>query len=149
MAKISIHIPDDVLEKVRQHKDKLNISRVCSNALLKEVEVVSNVPPMVDETKKVIDRLRGELHKQQVESFNMGVSMAQKFVSNVSYEQLRYWGSLVFSERKRLVLPEDIENLLEKYSLEKKFKTPFHRNSFVKGWLTVMRRTWETVRDKI
>jgi hypothetical protein len=149
MAKISIHIPDDVLERVRQHKDRLNISKICSNALLKEVEVVSNVPPMVEQTRKLIEKLQKDMHRQQVESFNLGISLAQNFMEKVSYDQLRYWGSIVFSDRKRLVLPEEIEDYLEKSSLENKFKSPFNRPSFNKGWLTVMRRTWETVKDKI
>ena len=149
MAKISIHIPDNVLEKVRAHKDRLNISKICSNALLKEVEIVSNVPPMVEQTRKLIEKLRKDMHRQQVESFNLGISIAQNFLKKVSYDQLRYWGSIVFSERKRLVLPEEIENYLEKESLENKFKMPFNRQAFNKGWLTVMRRTWETVKDKI
>ena len=76
MAKISIHIPDEVLDKVRQHKDKLNISKVCSNALLKEVEVISNVPPMVEETRKLIERLRKDLHQQHLESFNLAIEAA-------------------------------------------------------------------------
>lgn len=148
MAKISIHIPDEVLERVREHKDRLNISKICSGALLKEVELVSNVSPMVDATRKLIDRLRNDMHKQQVESFNIGTSLAQGYVEKVSYDQLRYWGSLVFSERKRLVLPEEIEDYIEKCILEKKIKA-FRREAFIKGWLTVMRRTWETVKDKI
>lgn len=149
MAKISIHIPDDVLERVRQHKNRLNISRVCSNALLKEVEVVSNVPPMVEQTRRLIDKLKKEMHRQQVESFELGASFAQDFLEKVSYDQLRYWGSVVFSERRRLVLPEEIEDRLEKVSLEKKLKSSLDRSSFNRGWLTVMRRTWETVKDKI
>ena len=149
MAKISIHIPDEVLKKVRQHKDRLNISKICSAALLKEVEVISNVPPMVNETKKIIDRLRKDMHKQQIESFNIGIKLAQTYISKVNYEQLRHWGSVVFSEKKRFVLPEAIEDYIEQCSLENRFKYPFNRHSFVKGWLTVMRRTWETVKDKI
>jgi hypothetical protein len=149
MAKISIHIPDEFLKRVREHKDRLNISKICSTALLKEVEIVSNVSPMVDATRKLIERMQKEMHKQQVESFNLGISLAQSYAEKVSYDQLRYWGSLVFSERKRLVLPEEIEDYIEKCTLEKRLKSSFRRESFVKGWLTVMRSTWETVKDKI
>ncbi|MBU2560753.1 MAG: hypothetical protein KKD17_00495 [Nanoarchaeota archaeon] len=149
MAKISIHIPDDVLARVREHKDSLNISKVCSNALLKEVEMIANVPPMVEQTRKLIERLRSDVHSQHMESFNLGVRLAQDFLSRSSYDQLRYWGSMVFSEKKRFVLPEEIEDYIERCSLEKRFRHPFHRNSFVRGWLGVMQRTWETVKDKV
>jgi hypothetical protein len=149
MAKISIHIPDDVLEQVREHKDRINISKICSTALLKEVEVISNVSPMVEETKKLIERLRKETHQSHIESFNLGVSLAQDFLPTVNQEQLRYWGALIFSERKRLVFPEDIEDYIEHSSLENRFQYPFHRSSFTKGWLSVMKRTWETVKENL
>jgi len=149
MAKISIHIPDDVLAKVRKHKDRLNISRVCSNALLKEVEIVSNIPPMVDETKALIERLRQGMQAQQLTSFNLGVKLAQSYMSKVSYDRLRASGTFVPSNNKPIVLPNEVEEYLERFSLEKKSKHPLHRQSFLRGWHVVMKRTWETVKDKI
>ncbi|MBW2964925.1 hypothetical protein KY363_05710 [Candidatus Woesearchaeota archaeon] len=149
MAKISIHIPDETLAKVREHKDCLNISRICSNALLKEVETISRVPAMVDETRKLIERLRSEEHVQHVESFDLGVRIARSYLQKASSEQLSYWSSLVFSERKRLVLPDEVEDYIERLILEKRFSQKFHRPSFAKGWLGVMQRSWETVKDKI
>jgi hypothetical protein len=149
MAKISIHIPDETLLKVRTHKDRINISRICSNALLREVEIISNVPPLVEETQKLIDRLARETHTKHIESFNLGTLLAQKYLAKATYEQLQYWGSLVFSKQKHLILPEEIENHLENRALEKKFKHPLHRPSFTKGWLSIMRSTWETVKDKV
>ncbi|MBW2967499.1 hypothetical protein KY362_03360 [Candidatus Woesearchaeota archaeon] len=151
MAKISIHIPDEVLEKVRQHKDSLNISKVCSAALLREVEIIADVPALVDETRKLLTRLRDNLHARQKESFDLGVSLAQAYLSKASHDQLQYWGSLVFSERKRLVFPEDVEDYLERHSLKKDARPgpSLHRPSFTKGWLAVMQRTWATVKDRI
>ncbi|MFC1741853.1 hypothetical protein ACFL3V_04930 [Nanoarchaeota archaeon] len=149
MAKISIHIPDETLERVRMYKDQLNISKICSTALLREVETISNVPPMVEETRKLIDRLAKETQKKHIESFNLGVKLALAQMSKVTYEQLRFWGSMVFSEKQRLILPEELENYLEKVSLEKQMSHPLHRPSFSKGWLSVMKRTWKTVKDKI
>lgn len=149
MAKISIHIPDDVLAKVRQHKDSLNISKVCSNALLKEVEVISNVPPMVEQTRKLIEKLRQDTHQRNLESFNLGVRLAQEYLMKASYEELRHWGSVVFSEKKSFVFPEGVEDYLERCSLENRFRYKFNRTSFTRGWLGVMKRTWETVKEKV
>ena len=149
MAKISIHIPDDILERVKVHKDRLNISKICSTALLKEVEVIANLPPLIEETRKLIDRLRKDTQKQHIESFDLGIKMAQGYMSKVSFEQLRFWGTMTQIEMKRLVLPEKIEDKLEKYSLDNKFTHPLHRPSFARGWLSIMKRTWETVKDKV
>lgn len=149
MAKISIHIPDETLVRVRQHKDSLNISRVCSNALLKEVEIISRVPPMVDETRKLIERLRSEAQVQHVESFDLGVRLARSYLQKTNAEQLSYWGGLVFSEKKMLIIPDEVEAYIEKLILEKRFSGRFHRPSFTKGWIGVMQQSWETVRDKI
>ncbi len=148
MAKMSIHIPDEILAKLQPHKDRMNISRVCSAALLKEVEVLENIPPLVDETRKMIDRLRGEVHKNNVDSFNLGVKLARAFMSRVTFEQLRFWGSFVFSERKNIVLPEEVEDYIERCMLEHKFRN-FHKPSFSRGWLSVMKGAWESAKDRI
>lgn len=137
------------MAKVKENKHRINISRVCSAALLKEVEMVSNLPPMLSETERLIARLRDDMQKQHVESFNLGVKLAQAYLSRISHDQLSYWGSLVFSDSKKLVLPEEVDDYIERCSLERKFKHPLHRPSFAKGWLGVMKRSWETVRDKI
>jgi hypothetical protein len=55
---------------------------------------------------------------------------------------------LVFSEGKKLVLPEEVEDYIERCSMEKRMKHHFHRPAFAKGWLGVMNRTWTTVKDK-
>ncbi|MFH1668908.1 MAG: hypothetical protein ABIA62_03195 [Candidatus Woesearchaeota archaeon] len=149
MAKISIHIPDEVLKRVRENKDRLNISKVCSTALLKEVEVLSNVDPMVEQTRKLIDRLRKDTHKQHLESFNLGVRMAQDHMSKTSFEQLQFWGTMPISDKSRIILPEDIENILEKRTLDGNMSHPLHRASFFRGWHNVMKQTWSTVKDKI
>jgi hypothetical protein len=148
LAKMCIHIPDGILAKVKENKHRMNISRVCSAALLKEVEVVSNIPPMVSETERLIGRLRDEMQKQHIDSFNLGVKLAQAYLSRITPDQLSYWGSLVFSEGKKLILPEEVEDYIERCSLEKKFKHPLHRPSFSRGWLGVMNRAWTTVKDK-
>jgi hypothetical protein len=147
MAKISIHIPDGILAKVRQHKDRMNISKVCSTALLKEVEVISSVPPLVDETRRLIERLRKDVGRQQLESVDLGTRLAKGYLPKLTMEQLRYWGSLKDSERN-VVLPEEIEDYIERISLEKKI-SDIHRQSLLRGWSIVMKRTWETVRDRV
>ncbi len=149
MAKISIHIPDEVLDRVREYKDRINISRICSTALLKEVKVISDVPPMVEQTRKLISRLRGEIHRSELDSFNLGVKLAQDFLGSISLDQLRAWGTMSFSSKRSLVFPEAVEDFIEQGTLENRFSSPFHRPSFAKGWLSVMRRTWETVNDKV
>jgi hypothetical protein len=149
MAKICIHIPDDILAKVKRHKDRMNISKVCSAALLKEVEVISNIPQMVDETKNLIERLRQGMHAEHSESFNIGVKLAQAYLSKISYERLRAWGTFIPESKRPLVLPEEVEDYLERCSMEKKLRHPIHRPSFAKGWHVVMKRTWETVKDKV
>lgn len=149
MAKISIHIPDDVLDKVREHKDSLNISRICSSALLKEVELIADVPSLVQETRKLISRLRSELHDREVESFDFGVQLAEAYLSRVSHDQLMTWGSLKFSEKKTLAFPEDIEDHIEKCELDGVLNHRLQRAAFTRGWLSVMKQSWETVKDKL
>jgi len=116
---------------------------------MREVEVLSSVPPMVEETRKLIDKLRSDMNRQQVDSFNMGVSLGRAYLSKVSIEQLRFWSEISVSENRKVTLPEGVEEYIERGLLEHKFKHPFHRVSFNKGWLSVMKRSWETVKDKV
>ena len=150
MAKMSIHIQDEVFERIRPYKDRINISRVCSAALSKEIEIFSSVPNEVRNTQSLILRLRKGMHEQKKESFNLGVAMERLYTKDITYEELNEWGSKGYSKNEAYYFPEEVEDKIEKYLLEEDNKlSVLDREAFIQGWLTVMKKTWEIVRDKV
>jgi len=149
MAKISIHIQDQVLDKIKPYKERINISRVCSSALLKEIEVFSAVPTEVANMQSLIIRLRKDITKRKRESFNLGMAMARLYSSNITYEELQEWGKKTYSNNDEYYFPEEVEDKIERYLLEGANKHPFDRKAFSQGWSTILRKTWDTVRNRV
>jgi len=149
MAKISIHIQDQVLEKIKPYKERMNISKVCSQALLKEIEVFSLVPSEVANMQSLILRLRKDINNKKKESFNLGMAMARLYSSNITYEELTEWGKKNYSKNEEYYFPEEIEDKIERYLLEGGSKYPFDRKAFSQGWMTILRKTYETIKNKV
>lgn len=149
MAKISIHIQDQVLDRIKPYKERINISKVCSRALLKEIEVFAAVPKEVATMQNLITRLRNDLNRQKQESFNLGIAMAKLYTSRISYEELSEWGKKMYNNRDEYYFPEEIEDKIERYLLEGGNKHPFDRKAFSQGWVTIMKKTWETIKAKV
>ena len=65
MAKMSIHIQDDILEKIKPYKDMINVSKVCATALMKQVEIYSSIPKEVRNMQSLVLRLRKDMGEQK------------------------------------------------------------------------------------
>ena len=149
MAKMSIHIQDEILEKVRPYKDMMNVSKVCAAALMREVEVFSSIPREVRNMQTLVLRLRKEMNLQKRESFTFGMAMARLYLQKISYKELSDWGTRTYSN-KEYYFPEEIEDKIEKYLLDENTKlVAFDRPSFIQGWSTIMKKTWESTRNKV
>jgi len=150
MAKMSIHIQDEIVEKIRPYKDMVNISKICATALLKEIEILSNVPNEVKNMQTLILRLRRNMGLQKKESFNLGVVIARLYTKDIKYDELKDWGSRSYSKKENYYFPEEVEDKIERYLLEEENKiNDLDRESFAQGWLTVMKNTWEMTKNKI
>jgi post-segregation antitoxin (ccd killing protein) len=61
--RINISVPDDLYEKMQAFKDRLNISKLCQNAILKAVKLEE----LRSQTKEEIDKLAVSFNKEREE----------------------------------------------------------------------------------
>jgi hypothetical protein len=61
MARLNITIPDPLYERLEQVRDRLNISKICANALEKELSMLEGRRPITDpKIAKLLQRLLGD-----------------------------------------------------------------------------------------
>lgn len=147
---MSIHIQDEVLEKIKPYKDMINVSKVCATALLKQVELYTLIPKEVRNMQSLVLRLRKDMSAQKKESFNLGMAMARLYTKKITFKELSDWGSRSYTSRETHYFPEEVEDKIEKYLLDEDNNlTTFDRAVFIQGWSTIMKKTWEAAKNKI
>ncbi len=61
MARLNITIPDPLYERLEQVRDRLNISKICANALEKELTMLEGRRPITDpKIAQLLQRLQGD-----------------------------------------------------------------------------------------
>lgn len=147
---MSIHIQDEVLDKIKPYKDMINVSKVCANALLKQVEIYTSIPKEVRNMQTLVLRLRKDMSAQKKECFNLGMAMARLYLKKISFKELNDWGTRSYSDNGSYYFPEEVEDKIEKYLLDEDSNiNVFDRSAFIQGWSTIMTKTWESTKNKI
>jgi len=100
--------------------------------------------------QSLVLRLRKDVSIQKKESFNLGMAMARLYTKRITYKELSDWGSRTYSNKETHYFPEEVEDKIEKYLLDEDSQlTNFDRSSFIQGWSTIMKKTWESAKNKI
>ena len=61
--RINISVPDELYEKIQAFKDRLNISKLCQNAILRAVKLEE----LRNQTRREIDKLAASFNKEREE----------------------------------------------------------------------------------
>ena len=91
MARLNLTVPDDLFERLEKHRDRLNMSRVCANALEKKVveiekesELLGSLRQDVDQMNAMITRLKDEKVERMRCCFEQGVDSAQAWAQGAA-----------------------------------------------------------------
>lgn len=98
MARLNLTVPDDLFERLEKHRDRLNMSRICAEALEKKVreiekeaELLQSLRRDVDQMNSMIVRLKDEKDERMRYCFEQGVDSAQGWAQGASYSDLKSW----------------------------------------------------------
>jgi hypothetical protein len=146
MPTTSFYLPDDVAQQLECYKDRINVSRVCANAVKQEIHYMQLLERSVQNADANIERLRQEKARAHAEDVHDGRSDAAKHVKEISYTALRAIGA-------RVELSRELEAWLEeKFHDEHDGESEDLMPDFAiwkAGWLSFMREYWAQVKDQL
>ena len=146
MARLNITIPDELYAALEMWRGRINISKVCQEAIAKELAKLQDLPRQAVELDTLVDRLREEKATSDKAFFAQGVSDAIAWARGAPYQELRLCGEHGQHEgRGRDRWPEALQRALRRYASD----PTFDEAAYAQGWLAGVSEVWQRVKDKV
>jgi hypothetical protein len=143
MARLTVSVPQDLYDRLDQWRDRLNISKVCQEALAREVRRLEEVPADARALGDLVERLSQEKADGERHWFNQGVSDGMTWAQGASYVDLRS-----AAEKGQVATPEvasAIRRALARYADQ----AGFDRSGYTSGWAFAASEVWRRVETKL
>ncbi len=151
MPRITISIPDDLkrqLSDVRVRK-ALNVSRVCQEALRREVRRMLNLPLELERMEALLARLRLDFQDREEHWFSTGSANAKDWIEHeASLERLRDLGDLPADKRLERLRHQPPARLAELIS-QLEDAPDFDLESLLKGWAATLGLMWAVIKQNL
>ena len=151
MSRITISIPHTLHERLRDPRVRksINISRVCQEAIHREVRRIADLPLDLERLEAILARIRQELNQTDEQWFSWGSQAARDWIEHEApYALLRQLGEA--SQEKRMgrlrsTPPSALGALLAEHRAE----PGFSERSFLDGWAHMTGLLWEVIKKNL
>lgn len=159
--KITISVPDDLYEKMKEWRSSFNFSKVFQNAITSMINKKEEVQKKINEEldlSSIIERLKKEKLEVENNFLEKGKKEGVEWSKTAHYKELQYALSWMPDENpfKDEELGEYLTHTFNKYKKMITFtgKTAQNRfneftSSFVYGWKEGVETFWNEVKDKL
>lgn len=154
--RINITVPNDLHERLQAVRDRINISRICQEAIEQAVALEEIKMKALSNKEKVIERLRLERQKSEDDWFEAGRTDGLRDSENLSYDDFQeildlYQAKNELEKYDQWIeinqFPEDFHELLEErmggYSPKPIKKT------YLAGWIEGVTDFWNEIEAEI
>ena len=146
MARLNITIPDELYAALEPWRDRLNVSKVCQEALAREVAKLNDLPRQAAELAALVERLRQEKAHAEKFAFAQGVTDGVAWARGASYGELRRWGEVGGAAGPSA---GDDERALQAALGRYRDDSAFDERTYREGWRAGIEEVWQRVRDKV
>ena len=151
--RVNISIPDILYERLQAVKDKINVSRLCQEALISEVQI-AELRPSGDE-EAIIARLQEEKKQYHQEYYDYGKKEGLKDAQNLSFSDFKVLDKI--SEEVARNSGSEIGATLDKtFAWVRKVEEElsdkdrfFDSSLYWNGWVDGALEFWDGIKDKV
>lgn len=94
MGRHNITIPDSLTKRLEKHRDRINVSRICANAIeemLNYLDKIEEIRKVGNKMDQLIERLKKEKSETSKEQFDHGLKVAKEWIEGAHYSLIRRW----------------------------------------------------------
>jgi hypothetical protein len=143
MARLTISIPQELHDRLDGWRDRLNISRVCQEALEREVRRLEEVPTDAMALGALVERLSREKADGERQWFAQGVSDGMTWARGAAYADLRDLSES--GSPSSAGGADDIERAMAAHA----GVAGFDPDSYRAGWAFAAAEVWSRVKTKL
>lgn len=166
MARLNITVPDELQERITVHRDRMNFSRICAEALEQAVQGVETelerleiLREEVGEMDALIERLKGEKEEALPEWFEKGRKQAGRWINTAQYKEVKAWAGdaeqalvNVHNSVEPPRLPDEVYEEWKDYRSDDPDLVPDGGDEAIeygRGFYVGLVEMWEIIEDKI
>jgi hypothetical protein len=145
MARLNITIPDELSERVERWRDRLNLSRVCQEAISRELDRLEQIPSEVKSMHKALARLGREKAKVEQSSFRKGVHDGLEWARGAEYGLLKRWGE----RNGDAVLHDVLRGPASELVAGHQGDPTWDPEPYAEGWIAGVQQFWERAKKRL
>jgi len=146
MPRLNITIPDELYAALEPWRDRINISKICQEALTQEIAKLNDLPRQAAELAALVERLQREKAHAEKFAFAQGVTDGVAWARGASYAELRRWGELGETAAGSAGGADGaLQAALRRYRDD----PAFDERTYRQGWTMGIEEVWQRVRDKV
>ncbi len=146
LARLNITVPDALYDRIEKWRDRLNLSRVCQEAISRELDKIEEIPAEVRIMNEALSRLGQQKAKADRSSFRKGVYDGLEWARQGDYASLKRWG-------EQAVTAELIEQALRgpaaRTAAAHRDDPTWEPKPYGEGWSAGVRQFWERAKSRI
>jgi hypothetical protein len=143
MARLTISVPDELHRSLERFRDRLNISKICQDALAKEIAKLEQLPRGAFELEEMVERLRDEKSAADRQWFAQGVTDGITWTRGAPYPEM-----LAAADAAQPLGKEG--KAAVGASIQRHRGTAgFDEDSYVAGWRTAAAEVWARVKESV
>jgi hypothetical protein len=143
MPRLTISVPDELRRALERYRDRINVSKICQDALAKEIAKLEQLPRGALELEELVDRLRDEKAAADRQSFAQGVTDGITWTRGAPYEEL-----LAAADPAR-PLGKEGKAAVRAGAKRHRGTAGFDEDSYLAGFRTAAVEVWARVKETV
>ena len=165
----TVTVPEDLLEKIEQYKDKLNLSEIFREAVKAEIErreaFVGRLSGILEDEEDLVTRLQREKAEEEQTLYQQGREDAIAFANAAPYrdliyavnqwepqDQKRHGGPANYDPREDRILGDWLVGVFDEYGFVLDERDGWPDDGFQKwerGWIDGVLEIWRKIEGKL
>jgi post-segregation antitoxin (ccd killing protein) len=146
LARLNITIPDELHVRIEKWRERLNISRVCQDAIRRELDKLEQLPEEVRHMHEALSRLGQQKARVERSSFRKGVHDGLEWARQAEYPLLKHWGERTADGE---FLGEVLKGPAASAAATHSGDAAWEPKPYAEGWIAGVQQFWERARSRL
>ncbi len=146
MARLNITVPEELYARMEKWRDRLNLSRICQEAISRELNKIEEIPEEVRNMHEALSRLGQQKAKADRSSFRKGVYDGLEWARQAEYAFLKRWGEQAITDES---LEEALRGPAARTAAANRNDATWEIKPYGEGWIAGVRQFWERVKHRL
>ena len=146
MARLNITVPDELYQRIEKWRERLNLSRICKDAIGREIDKLELVPEDVRQMHQALSRLGQQKATVERSCFRKGVYDGLEWARQAEYALLKHWGEQAANDG---AMDEALRGPAAGSASAHSKGIDWHPRPYAEGWISGVHQFWDRAKNRL